>query len=44
MTKTEQWSMRVESERIQDAKRQEICEMVSNDHEAIDGLIQEDLD
>jgi hypothetical protein len=44
MKKNEQRSMRVESERIQDVKRQDICETVRNNREAVSRLIQDDLD
>jgi hypothetical protein len=36
--------MRVESERIRDVKRQDICEMVRNNGEAVEFSIKEDLD
>jgi hypothetical protein len=44
MKKNEQCSMRVESERIRDVKRQDIREMVRTNHEAADRRLQEDLD
>jgi hypothetical protein len=37
-------SVRVESERIRDVERQEICEMVRNNHGAVEHFIRKDLD
>jgi hypothetical protein len=36
--------MRVESERILDVKRQDICEIVRNNRQVVDRPLQEDLD
>jgi hypothetical protein len=44
MKKNEECSMRVESERIQGAKRQDICEMIRNNSEDLAVLILKDLD
>jgi hypothetical protein len=44
MKKNEQRSMRVESERIRDVKRQDVCEMVRNNRENVALLLDEDLD
>jgi hypothetical protein len=44
MKKNEERSMRVESERIRDVKRQDICEMVRNNREYVPLLIAEDFD
>jgi hypothetical protein len=35
MKKNEQCSMKIESERIRDGKRQDICEMVRTNHEGL---------
>jgi hypothetical protein len=43
MKKNEQGSMKVESERIRDGNRQDICEMVRNNREFADCPLQEDL-
>jgi hypothetical protein len=44
MKKNEQCSMRVESERILDGERQDICETVRNNREAVSRCIENDLD
>jgi hypothetical protein len=44
MKKNEKCSMRVESERIINGKRQDICEMVRSNRENVALLLDEDLD